>query len=123
MLPVSTVGKDDGSGSFIAPAPVSGIGLSQNTEFVSDDATTTTTKKVRKPYTIKKTRESWSEQEHEKFIESLQLYVFFYFLFCFYLFILVLNLGFISSILSRSCFFRNWGLLFFFFFFFQEPPI
>ncbi|KAL3814808.1 hypothetical protein ACJIZ3_016076 [Penstemon smallii] len=31
-------------------------------------------KKVRKPYTITKSRESWSEQEHDKFIEALQLF-------------------------------------------------
>ncbi|KAK6142785.1 hypothetical protein DH2020_023133 [Rehmannia glutinosa] len=30
-------------------------------------------KKIRKPYTITKSRESWSEQEHEKFLEALHL--------------------------------------------------
>lgn len=30
-------------------------------------------KKTRKPYTITKSRESWSEQEHDKFLEALQL--------------------------------------------------
>lgn len=30
-------------------------------------------KKIRKPYTITKSRESWSEQEHDKFLEALQL--------------------------------------------------
>ncbi|GAA0166572.1 chromatin/chromatin-binding, or -regulatory protein [Lithospermum erythrorhizon] len=31
-------------------------------------------KKVRKPYTITKCRESWSELEHDKFLEALQLF-------------------------------------------------
>jgi hypothetical protein len=30
-------------------------------------------KKIRKPYTITKSRESWTDQEHEKFLEALQL--------------------------------------------------
>lgn len=30
-------------------------------------------KKVRKPYTITKSRESWTDQEHDKFLEALQM--------------------------------------------------
>ncbi|CAG7909798.1 protein REVEILLE 6 isoform X2 [Brassica rapa] len=31
-------------------------------------------KKIRKPYTISKSRESWTEPEHDKFLEALQLF-------------------------------------------------
>ena len=32
-------------------------------------------KKQRKPYVIKKQRENWTDEEHEKFLEALKLFV------------------------------------------------
>lgn len=41
-----------------------------NTTSFGDDPN----KKIRKPYTITKSRESWTDQEHDKFLEALQLF-------------------------------------------------
>ncbi|KAL1193885.1 Protein REVEILLE 8 [Cardamine amara subsp. amara] len=52
------------------PTPAEAPPPSTSTDVVSEGSS----KKVRKPYTITKSRESWSEEEHDKFLEALQLF-------------------------------------------------
>ncbi|KAM1183784.1 hypothetical protein FF1_002046 [Malus domestica] len=68
-------------GLYLDP-DVNGMALGGLGPFASVTATASTTsssaedlsKKIRKPYTITKSRESWSEPEHDKFLEALQLF-------------------------------------------------
>ncbi|XP_047326142.1 protein REVEILLE 6-like [Impatiens glandulifera] len=56
-----------GLASFSGHAAAAAVSTTSSS---SDDPS----KKVRKPYTISKSRESWTEPEHDKFLEALQLF-------------------------------------------------
>ncbi|XP_042452711.1 protein REVEILLE 6-like isoform X3 [Zingiber officinale] len=60
---------DGGTGIRADPGAL-GMALPGFVGSLPDDGT----KKIRKPYTITKSRESWTEQEHDKFLEALQLF-------------------------------------------------
>ncbi|KAJ4843887.1 hypothetical protein Tsubulata_024365 [Turnera subulata] len=57
------------SGNAAAAGVSAGGGANAVVSFAEDPS-----KKIRKPYTITKSRESWTDQEHDKFLEALQLF-------------------------------------------------
>ncbi|KAI3449214.1 hypothetical protein Pfo_005879 [Paulownia fortunei] len=62
--PMKVPGMNRSDNNLLQTAPVGIVGSGV------DDPN----KKIRKPYTITKSRESWSEQEHDKFLEALHLF-------------------------------------------------
>ncbi|KAF7813080.1 protein REVEILLE 6 isoform X1 [Senna tora] len=63
-----------GLGPFASVTAASATAATTTTGSNSNSSAEDLAKKIRKPYTITKSRESWSEPEHDKFLEALQLF-------------------------------------------------
>lgn len=70
-------GQDDDMMAAAAAVVNSTVADNSSINYGSEDPNC---KKIRKPYTITKSRETWTDQEHDKFIEALHLYDYFSFL-------------------------------------------
>ncbi|KAH0908184.1 hypothetical protein HID58_031505 [Brassica napus] len=65
-----SMASDSSEGFGLTPIATTPVTGRRDAASFSEDSAT----KIRKPYTIKKSRENWTEQEHDKFLEALHLF-------------------------------------------------